>query len=116
MQLMLLLMRPETISIGESGEAEVEDLPVGLYYLIETTPPAGYDPLTTVICFDLSAESISTKTKEHVKVNGLELTVYNDPGVSLPATGGPGTKLFTILGLAMMMGAGVMLFHRRGMI
>ena len=45
-----------------------------------------------------------------------QIRIWNNPGVALPSTGGPGTKLFTILGLAMMMGAGVMLFRRRGMI
>ena len=43
-------------------------------------------------------------------------TVYSLILPAAAATGGPGTKLFTILGLAMMLGAGVMLFQRRRLI
>ena len=40
-------------------------------------------------------------------------TVGNTPGVALPSTGGPGTRLFTILGSSLILGAGVLLWRRR---
>ena len=41
-------------------------------------------------------------------------TIINQqPGVELPSTGGPGTRLFTILGLVLIAGAGVLLLRRR---
>jgi LPXTG-motif cell wall-anchored protein len=43
-------------------------------------------------------------------------TVGNTPGVALPSTGGPGTRLFTILGSILILGAGVLLWRRRRLI
>ena len=40
-------------------------------------------------------------------------TVGNTPGTSLPSTGGPGVKLFTVLGLGMIGWTGVLLWKRR---
>ena len=42
-----------------------------------------------------------------------ELMVMNSAGVELPSTGGPGTRLFTILGSILVMFAGVLLVRRR---
>ena len=39
--------------------------------------------------------------------------ITNNPGVELPATGGPGTRLFTILGSILILGAGILLWRRR---
>ena len=39
--------------------------------------------------------------------------VGNTPGAALPNTGGPGTRLFTILGSILILGAGVLLWRRR---
>ena len=44
-------------------------------------------------------------------------TIINQqPGVELPSTGGPGTRLFTILGSILILGAGVLLWRRRRLI
>ena len=40
-------------------------------------------------------------------------TVENTPGAALPSTGGPGTRLFTILGSILIAGAGILLWRRR---
>ena len=46
----------------------------------------------------------------------ITIEVLNNPGVELPATGGPGTRLFTILGSILILGAGVLLWRRRRLI
>ena len=43
-------------------------------------------------------------------------TVPNEPGAALPSTGGPSTRLFTILGSILILGAGVLLWRRRRLI
>jgi len=48
-----------------------------------------------------------------VSENGLSISVKNEPGAALPNTGGPGTRLFTILGLILIAGAGLLLLRRR---
>jgi LPXTG-motif cell wall-anchored protein len=44
------------------------------------------------------------------------VTIGNEPGAALPSTGGPGTRLFTILGSILILGAGVLLWRRRRLI
>ena len=41
------------------------------------------------------------------------LTVTNNAGVALPNTGGPGTRLFTIIGSILALGAGLLLWRRQ---
>ena len=41
------------------------------------------------------------------------ITVKNNPGTVLPGTGGSGTLMYTIAGLAMVLLAGVILVSRR---
>ena len=60
---------------------------------------------------EYSCQSGDGKTGDfHV---GYQLKVTNDAGVSLPATGGPGTSLIYILGLMCTGLAGVVLLVRR---
>ena len=44
---------------------------------------------------------------------GYTLVVTNNAGYELPSTGGPGTRLFTIFGGTLILGAGVLLWRRR---
>lgn len=44
---------------------------------------------------------------------GYRIIVSNMSGVELPATGGSGTRLFTILGSILILGAGFLLLQRR---
>ena len=43
----------------------------------------------------------------------FKMTITNIPGVALPSTGGPGTRIFTILGGILILGAGMLLWKRR---
>ena len=40
-------------------------------------------------------------------------SIGNEPGAALPNTGGPGTRLFTLLGSILILGAGILLWRRR---
>ena len=75
---------------------------------METQPPLGHNLLSNVIGFDLSDDIISLKTQDHVSAEGLELTVYNDPGKTLPNTGGSGTLPYTLGGIALIMASALM--------
>lgn len=48
--------------------------------------------------------------------SGNEFTIENEPGAALPNTGGPGTRLFTILGAVMICLAGVLLWRRQNLV
>ena len=98
----------------------------GTYYLVEMKAPAGYNMLTykikivvsgdqskvfTAVTDPVSTTLISDQTPDNNML--YTFNVYNNPGVELPATGGPGTRLFTILGSILVMFAGAMLWRRR---
>ena len=53
---------------------------------------------------------------EPVENQNASFTVGNQKGSALPNTGGPGTRLFTILGSILILGAGVLLCRRRRLI
>ena len=47
---------------------------------------------------------------------GYRIIVSNASGIELPNTGGPGTRLFTILGSILLLGAAVLLWQRRRLV
>ena len=90
------------------------------YVLTETVAPDGYQPLPTSIKFKIidDAETdtqtvelvneaelnslVSLKLSEEDDKTVLEIHVINQPGYMLPETGGPGTTLFTLCGIALI--------------
>ena len=102
---------------GNSADDTLFSLPIGQYILTEISAPAGYNKLSGLITFNVTEDGISllggnpmnvTLTKD--ESSGVwTITIPNQPGVELPATGGSGTALYYILGAALVLGAGVAL-------
>ena len=109
----------------------------GYYKLIETAFPEGYvqaesDPIFRVVRNDQnnryeiqlleinsSGEIVSAANNQSSTViiddtdNEIKLLRYgNTPGAALPNTGGPGTRIFTIFGIIIIAGAGLLLWKR----
>lgn len=79
------------------------------YWLVETKAPNGYELLANPVEFTVLADADDTLSV------GAE-TIINVPengGFDLPLTGGAGTALFTIIGLTLVAGAGVVLARSR---
>ena len=73
------------------------------YTLEEITPPDGYNKLTAEVDVTVG------------EGNGTRIDVENKFGSELPSTGGIGTKIFTIVGGILIVGAGLALIVRRRM-
>lgn len=72
------------------------------YYLVETQAPSGYNLLDNAVKVNFTdAEVEATAGIYTVKVP-------NSSGIKLPVTGGTGTVIFTIIGIALMAGAVVL--------
>lgn len=112
---------------GKEGTIDLGKLSDGIYYLVETSAPAGYIPLTDLVTITVDQGNVSYN-QENSSLDdngsgktgnfqiGYQLKVVNDEGVELPSTGGPGTRIYTILGSILMFGAGVLMWIRRRLV
>lgn len=90
---------------GNDGRVVFEDLPAGEYLLEETKAPEGYELLMEDVVItiekDENGETV-VRMEDTIITAENPLVLRNKPYQSLPATGGMGTTLFTLFGLAMM--------------
>ena len=111
--------------VKADGKLTFEGLTEGYYKLVETKTPDGYVKTTSDPWFHVKKETDGTLSVEVVSGSETVLNysttdkailVKNTPGAALPSTGGPGTRIFTILGSLLILGAGVLLWRRRRLI
>ena len=107
------------------GKIDLGRLANGKYYLEETSAPAGYNPLSAPVEITVTSNGVTYNQSDSSlsqSGNGISydptteaytLTVTNNAGYELPHTGGPGTRLFKILGSILSIGAGALLVRRR---
>ena len=102
-------------------------LPIGTYTLTETHAPSGY--LTPDSPTIITVENTDSGIVAKASANGKEfvypqikydrttgewtITIINQMGYELPASGGPGTRFFRILGCLLIAGAGILLMRRK---
>ena len=102
------------------GVQTFSGLPDGTYRLYEVYIPAGYISTFRYIQFTIDNRQMKNVTTDNGDVsmldttaNNVDLKIANISGAELPHTGGPGTRLFTILGSILVAGAGLMLWRKR---
>lgn len=114
----------EMISAG-NGQFNIKGLDAGTYYLKETSTPEG---LNTIENMKIEINAIHKEKKEDPtkvavtltkKLNDKEYTgannVINKSGSILPETGGIGTTIFYIVGVVLVLSAGVLLVTKKRM-
>ncbi len=82
------------------GKITWTDLTQECYYLVEVKAPDGYN-------LSYSSHEVSRTS------NSVSVTATNTAGYELPNSGGMGTGMYTVVGLAMCAAAGLLFFLRR---
>lgn len=88
----------------KNGILSFEELERDRYYLLEVQAPDG---------FNLPDVPGQIVRRSDATAGLLEITVSNFPGYDLPSTGGPGTTLFTLGGVALMGAACIAGYRKR---
>lgn len=97
-----------------NGEASFDGLANGIYHLVETKAPAGYNQLDKPYTVKVN-EKNTPVTNENENDLTVTATVTNKTGAVLPSTGGMGTTIFYVLGFVLVVGAGVLLVTKKRM-
>lgn len=104
---------------AENGQFNIKGLDVGQYTLKETNVPTGYNPCEdkTVIIQASHSESQdgSSATTTLSSNSTTSFEIDNKRGSTLPETGGIGTTIFYIVGVVLVLGAGVLLVTKKRM-
>ena len=107
-----------TFTTNTDGVIDFKNLTNGSYRITETKAPDGYELLSEPIEFTISRDAerkpqvTITKKNEKDQVTLDErtfvFTVIDEAGTALPETGGPGTTLYTMAGMALLLMSGFM--------
>ena len=105
--------------VGANGILSLGDLAVGQYRLVETQAPGGYNPAESAVKIFVNPEGVTAiqgtgyaEVARNLEGNAYrqywvtgqndatwQIRVWNNPGVPLPSTGGPGVDRIYLLGL-----------------
>lgn len=114
-------------AVGTDGKLQFTGLKEGVYYLVETKAPDGYNVLTDPVIVKIAASynedgtlknwvaQIVQTADDTVNVgdgNSHTITVENNKGTLLPGTGGMGTVIFTVVGVAVVAGGAIWMVQR----
>ena len=100
----------------ETGKFYIIGLDEGAYKLEETAAPDGYNKLANPIDVTITSEHKDADLEATYQVNDADpatIEVENKSGGLLPETGGIGTVIFTVVGIALMAGAAIFLITKK---
>lgn len=111
----------DTIKTDNNGKLAFVGLKEGTYKLVETKAPDGYNKLTDPIEIVIKAnyredgtlDTWTASLKDTASPSGSSIEVQNNKGTLLPGTGGMGTVIFTVIGVAVIAGGAAWYVSRR---
>lgn len=101
----------KTVVVDGNGLLTLNGLDAGTYSLTETKAPDGYVKLQNSVEIVISDSDMNGKVEsdgQELSDGYMPVTVKNDTGFTLPVTGGMGTTLFNVAGIALV-GSGLLL-------
>ena len=90
---------------ANGGKATFTGLKAGTYTLKEIDPPKGYNLNETEYTVTINADGTVTSAQYDATLKGVKI---GDTPVVMPASGGQGTMIFTIVGISLIACAGVL--------
>lgn len=99
-----------TLTTGQDGKVSVDGLAAGIYYLVETNAPDGYQLDATPIEVVITASTADNATADSLIVSK---TIDNTKTPALPVTGGAGTVAITAAGVVLVAGAAMLIVRAR---
>lgn len=107
----------DTVTTPASGKITFKGFAAGVYELVETEAPAGYNKIDKPFEVTIEAKYAADGTLENWTVNkganNAALEVVNNKGALLPETGGMGTIAFTVVGALAIIGGVVWAVRRK---
>ena len=94
-----------TAETKDGGKATFAGLKKGTYTLKETVAPKGYNLNNTEYTVTIGADGTVTSAQYDATLQGVKI---GDTPVVMPATGGQGTMIFTIVGASLIACAGIL--------
>ena len=108
----------DTIKTEEGGKFEIIGLDEGAYQLVEKEAPVGYNKLSNPVDVVITSSYVDDALSAEYLINNktpATIEVENKTGSLLPETGGIGTTIFYIVGITLMLGAGIILISKKRM-
>lgn len=106
------------IETDATGKFYIIGLDEGAYKLEETEAPSGYNKLANAIDVTITSEHNDAELEATYQINDADpatIEVENKTGGLLPETGGIGTTIFTVVGIALMAAAVIFFITKKRM-